>query len=298
MRKHFVAAASIAALAGLFVSVAAQAETDAAVLPPAPPPSESLPLKLSMSYDGRVLVKILEIQIDEEAGPKAYSAKAHLRTYGILALFRKINLHAASVGRVVGDKVLPIAFFHHNTDGKRERKVKTAWARNDVTTVSQPAFDFLGDPAATKSQKLEAIDPLSQIVHIALKAAPGAGNPCAESGRFFDGKQRYDVDFIAEGPSPLDEREKKLGLTRAIKCRMHYRPVAGFKKKSSEERKEGLKKDVVAELARVGEDGPWVISSMKADTKFGQATLSLTRLSVVGKLDEVEPSPGAVVATN
>ena len=122
-------------------------------------------------------------------------------------------------------------------------------------------------------------------------------NPCSDSGRFFDGKQRYDVDFINEGPGALNEREKKLGLTKAVKCRMHYRPVAGFKKKSAEERKEGLNKDVVAEIARVGADGPWVISTMKADTKFGMATLSLTKLTVVGTLDEVEPR-NPVVAAN
>lgn len=288
-----VAAGSVAAMA-LFVAVGpARGETE--IAPPAAPPADALPLKLSMSYDGRVLVKILQIDIDEEAGPRAYSAKAHLRTYGILALFRKINLHAQSVGRVVGDKVLPTAFFHHNTDGKRERKVKTAWARNDVSTVSEPAFDFLGDPAATRSQKLEAIDPLSQFVRIALKAVKN-DNPCSDSGRFFDGKQRYDVDFISEGPGQLDEREKKLGLTKPMKCRMHYRPVAGFKKKSAEDKKEGLNKDVVAEIARVGEAGPWVISSMKADTKFGQASISLTKLTVKGSLEEVEGA--AVVAAN
>jgi hypothetical protein len=282
-----IPAAPLAALAVILLASPAMAQSNTVLEAPPEPPAEALPLKLSMSYDGKVLVKILQVDIDEEAGPKAYVAKAHLRTYGILALFRKINLHAQSVGRVVGDKVLPSAFFHHNTDGRKERRVKTAWMRNDVATASEPPFDFLGDPAATKSQKLEAIDPLSQFVRIALKAVK-SDNPCSDSGRFFDGKQRYDVDFISEGPGVLDQRERKLGLTRSVKCRMHYRPVAGFKKKSAEDRKEGLNKDVVAEIARVGDSGPWVISSMKADTKFGQATLSLTKLNITGSIDEVE----------
>lgn len=288
MPRLIPTAAALAALVSFAVAIPALAE-DEALEPPAAPPTDSMPLKLSMSYDGKVLVKILQIDVEEQAGPKAYTAKARLRTYGILALFRKINLTAQSVGRVVGDKALPSAFFHHNTDGRKARRVKTAWTRTDVTTASEPAFDFLGDPAATKSQKLEAIDPLSQLVRIALKDTPGA-NPCSDSGRFFDGKQRYDVDFINEGPGRLDERERQLGLTRSVKCRMHYRPVAGFKRKSEEEKKEGLKKDVVAEIARVGEDGPWVISSMKADTRFGQATLSLVRLNVVGNLNPVVAS--------
>jgi hypothetical protein len=289
-----IAPAPLAALAAILLASSAQAQSNTVLEAPPEPPAANLPLKLSMSYDGKVLVKILQVDIDEEAGPKDYVAKAHLRTYGILALFRKINLHAQSVGRVVGDKVLPSAFFHHNTDGRKERRVKTAWMRNDVATASEPPFDFLGDPAATKSQKLEAIDPLSQFVRIALKAVK-SDNPCSDSGRFFDGKQRYDVDFISEGPGVLDARERKLGLTRSVKCRMHYRPVAGFKKKSAEDKKEGLNKDVVAEIARVGDSGPWVISSMKADTKFGQATLSLTKLNITGTLDDVETT---VVGTN
>lgn len=296
MFRTKLAPAPLAALALIALTSSALAQSAPTLDAPAEPPAEALPLKLSMSYDGKVLVKILQVDIDEEAGPKAYAAKAHLRTYGILALFRKINLHANSVGRIVGDKVIPSAFFHHNTDGKKERRVKTAWARNDVSTASEPPFEFLGDPAATKSQKLEAIDPLSQFVRIALKTVKG-DNPCGDSGRFFDGKQRYDVDFIPEGPGQIGEHEKKLGLTKAVKCRMHYRPVAGFKKKSAEEKQEGLKKDVVAEIARVGLDGPWVINTMKADTRFGQATLMLTKLTVVGSLDEVEPR-NPVVATN
>lgn len=248
--------------------------------PPEIPPLSATPNRLVLNYDGRILVKIIEIEIEQRAGSKAYAAKAHLTTHGVLALFRKINLKAVSTGAVVAGKLTPHAFFHDNTDGKRERKVETVWAPDEVKIASEPAFETIGDPPATQAQRREAADPLTGLMRLALSST--GDTPCGVTERFFDGKQRYDVDFIPVGPGKLDEKKQKLGLVDPMRCRMHYRPVAGFKKKSEEAKKEGLKKDIMVDLARVGPAGPWVIASMGADTFLGTARLELVKLDYSG----------------
>jgi hypothetical protein len=272
--------AAIACAPGLAAAESFGVSTGVELTPPEVPPLSATPNRLVLNYDGRILVKILQIEIEQRTGAKAYAAKAHLTTHGILALFRKINLKAVATGAIVAGKAVPRAFFHDNTDGKNERKVETVWEPDEVVIASEPAYDTIGDPPASMAQRREATDPLTGLVRFAMTNS--TDTPCGQTERFFDGKQRYDVDFVPDGPGRLDERKQKLGLVEPMRCKLVYHPVAGFKKKSAEQRKEGLKRDVVAEVARVGPQGPWVITSMGADTFLGTAHLDLVGLDYNG----------------
>jgi hypothetical protein len=276
----FAALAMIACAPGVVRADSFGVSTGQNLAPPEPPPASATPNRLLLSYDGRILVKIIELEVEQRTGSKAYAANAHLTTHGVLALFRKINLKAVATGVIVAGKAVPHAFFHDNTDGKRERKVETVWAADEVKIASEPTFTTIGDPPASQAQRREATDPLTGLVRLAMSSS--TDTPCGITERFFDGKQRYDVDFIPAGPGALDPRKQKLGLVEPMRCRLHYRPVAGFKKKSEEAKKEGLKKDIMVDVARVGPDGPWVISSMGADTFLGTARLELVKLDYNG----------------
>ena len=103
---------------------------------------------------------------------------------------------------------------------------------------------------------------------------------------FYDGKQRYDLDFTYKGPAPAEERERRLGLTDTIRCSLVYREVAGFKRKPPEQRSQGLRRDVTIGLGRLGPGGPWVVSLLRADTFLGAAEINLVNLRVAHEAPE------------
>ncbi len=235
------------------------------------------PLKLSLGYDGRFYIKVLEMTLDQEMDADSFSARTRINTWGLGAIVKKLDQRAASTGRIDGARVLPGTFWHQNIDGRRDRRVTTQWRGGEVTTVSTPAYDFLGDPPATRAQKLTAADPLTQFVRI-TRASTAAG-PCSGDTHFFDGKQLYDFDFARprNGGEP-NSREKDLGLVNPVVCEVQYREVAGFKKKPPEERSQGLKGAIQARFGQLGVGGPWLLSSLQAETKWGKAVIDLKRV--------------------
>ncbi len=235
------------------------------------------PLKLSLGYDGRFYIKVLEMSLEQEMDAASFRASTRIKTWGLGAIVKKLDQRAASSGRIEGARVLPGTFWHQNIDGRRDRRVTTQWRGGEVTTVSTPAYDFLGDPPASRAQKLAAADPLTQFVRI-TRAGTAAG-PCSGDTHFFDGKQLYDFDFARPRPGgEPNGREKGLGLVNPVVCEVQYREVAGFKKKPPEERSQGLKSAILARFAQLGPGGPWLLSSLQAETKWGRADIDLRRV--------------------
>ncbi len=235
------------------------------------------PLKLSLGYDGRFYVKVLEMALEQEIDADSFRASTRISTWGLGAIVKKLDQRAASAGRIEGARVLPGTFWHQNIDGRRDRRVTTQWRGAEVTTVSAPAYDFLGDPPASRAQKLGAADPLTQFVRI-TRASTAAG-PCSGDTHFFDGKQLYDFDFARPRPGGEPSgREKGLGLVNPVVCEVQYREVAGFKKKPPEERSQGLKGAIQARFGQLGPGGPWLLSSLQAETKWGRAVIDLRRV--------------------
>lgn len=239
----------------------------------AAPAGAQEPVHLSLRYDGNLFVKVLDVAIDQVLDGDHFSASAHIRTSGILALFRKLNLSAESQGRLENAVAEPRTFSYANIDGKKNRHVTALWSASDVETQSQPTYPNMGDPPATREQKLEAADPLTNLTRLALM--PPGEKPCQGASHFYDGKQRYDLEYTYEGPSPVDRRERKLGLTSEVRCKLVYREVAGFKKKPVDQRNQGLRRDITLGIGRLGPQGPWVVSFLRAETFLGAAEIDL-----------------------
>jgi hypothetical protein len=239
------------------------------------------PLHLQLSYDGSLYVKVLEVAVDQVLDNRTFQASAHVKTFGLLALLQKINLRARSEGRFENAAVLPRTFSYVNADGRKNRHVSAVWSPADVSTEAEPRFTNMGEPAATKEQRLEAADPLTVLTRITV--LPQADKPCQGVSQFFDGKQRYDLEYSYRGPAQPDEREKRLGVTSAARCGLTYREVAGFKRKPASQRTQGIRHEISLGLGRIGPDGPWVISYIKADTFLGRAEIDLVNAHVSGR---------------
>jgi len=260
------------ALATLSSPVLAQGDTPLA--------SEAKPMRLDLGYDGRLYIKVLDIQFNQTASPEVFTSKVRLVTYGLLRAFRKLDMRANAQGRVVNSEPQPGSITHQNIDGKRNRKVTATWTGSEVLTASTPIFDNMGDPPATRTQRVTAADPLTNFMRMTL--ASSHDGPCQGKARFYDGKQLYELDFAGPKPYRLDNREKRFGLVNPLRCTVRYIEVAGFKKKAVEDKSGGLRRPITTDWAQVGAGGPWVLSSLSAETPLGDAVIELARMNIEG----------------
>ena len=264
-------------------AIAASLLRPAAAAPtvPASPDGE---LHLSLGYDGRLLVKVLDIEVEARADRTGFGAEAQLSSSGILALVKHIHQVASSQGRIEDGEPRPGQFETQNFGGKTHRKSRTVWSGGQVTTTAQPAYDSLGDPPASPQQKLAAADPLTQLMRLTLGGS--RDHSCGRSYLFFDGKQLYALDFGPAADASSNSRELRLGLMAAFRCDVRYREVAGFRKKPPAKRNQGLERPIELRFARLGPDGPLLITSLSAETPLGRASIDLERVRQGGRLPD------------
>ena len=245
---------------------------------PAVAMAQIAPADLALGYDARLyFIKVLDLQFQQHIGARDFTAAAQLRSYGLLAAFKRFDIRAQASGRMAGEGPQPQAFDYINHDGKRTRHVTVAWSPADVSMTSAPRFGDLGDPPATLEQKLAATDPLTQLMR-ATVAAPM--RPCEGAPRFFDGKQLYELSFSGAHSDVPDAGQRALGLTALTRCTMRYVPVAGFKKPQPGKPRNGLTTPIDMAFGQMGPRGPWVIAEIKAATPLGPAYIVLSHARV------------------
>lgn len=108
--------------------------------------------------------------------------------------------------------------------GRRGRVVTVTFTGSDVTTVANPALGSMGNPPASRAQRLESIDDLSAFVAMVFDPAIGP-DPCARTIKIFDGRQRFDFAFRPNG----EVRVNTSGFRgQGKRCSVTYRPISGF----------------------------------------------------------------------
>jgi hypothetical protein len=235
------------------------------------PATPATPVRLSLSYDGRLYLKVLDLHFDESASGGDFDADANLRSFGVLALFNRFDVKASARGAIEDGAAKPGQFFYENHDGKRDRKIEVDWRPSDVVMSSSPAMRDLGHPPATLAQKLASADPLTQFVRMTLAANPGA--LCVGAPLFFDGKQLYALEFDGAAAAAPDAAERALGVTNLTHCQVTFREVAGFKPPKKHDT--GLRSQIEATFGQLGSGGPWVLAKVTVRTVLGPAIIEL-----------------------
>lgn len=231
------------------------------------------PVSLSLDYDGKLYLKVLDLHFDEQATPSAFDAAASLRSYGVLALFNRFDVHADARGRIAGGSAAPGDFLYENHDGKRDRVVKVNWRPGDVQATSSPVFRNLGFPPATLAQKLAAADPLTQLMRMTLSSPERI---CNGAPQLFDGKQLYALEFQPGVSVTPSADQRALGLTSLVRCPVTLRELAGFKPPKRHDT--GLRSQIDTTFGQLGANGPWVIARVSAQTLLGPAVIELTHV--------------------
>src|SRR5262249_50039855 len=145
--------------------------------------SEDAPLKLSLGYEGRLIFKVLDIQVEQHATASGFSSSANLTSAGILAALKHIHQRASSQGRIVGGEPRPGTSETQNLSGKTHRKIHTVWSDGEVVMNADPPYANLGDPPPSPGQKLAAADPLTELMRMTIRGSPEAN--CGRTHMFF-----------------------------------------------------------------------------------------------------------------
>ena len=251
------------------------------VLAAAPSQAQDNAMKLSLRYDGKLLVKVFDLRIEQRVTPTAFSSSARFQSYGILAAFKRLDMRGTSSGRIVDGDARPGTFWYKNYGGKTKRAVTVTWQNGDVKMSATPPFGGLGEPPATKAQKLAAADSLTHLMGMTLNAS--RGEVCTRTTRFFDGKQLYALHFSNPRPVTPGAREKRLGLVNGVRCDVRFEELAGFKAKPPSQRDQGLKYGITVDFGQVGPRGPWVLSQIRGSTPLGKAVIELAGVTVTGR---------------
>ncbi|MDB5421704.1 MAG: hypothetical protein JWR59_1651, partial [Brevundimonas sp.] len=90
-------------------------------------------MRLSLGYDGRVLVKVLDMQIEQRATAHGHSSSARLVSSGLLAAFKHVDERANASGRIAQGDPRPGSFSYTNLAGKTRRRAETTWSDGQVT---------------------------------------------------------------------------------------------------------------------------------------------------------------------
>jgi hypothetical protein len=246
------------------------------------------PARLEVEYEGTYPFPVVgrlraaQATVTADLTPKGYSASAYVRAEGVVDWFVDYNLSISTKGALTPLGLQPLRFDSRNRDGKKNRHVLVEFGTGDMGDVSvsvNPKFGDWGFPATTKSQMLEAVDPLSAILELTLRADASAQNPCGGPLRIFDGKQRYDLRLKF---GKRIEWKSKAYKGPAIVCELEYVEIAGFKNKTAAEKAREKADMVWATIVLAELNGGAVTPPIKVEGRSkskGKMTVEAIRLS-------------------
>lgn len=179
-----------------------------------------------------------------------YSARAHFETQGMLGFFWKSIIDASASGGVGAHGVSPALYDSHSRYRDRPlQEVKLTYQNNDPSAFFDPPVDLIRFPVAREDRK-NAIDPMSALVAMLTAANADAKSPCGTGAQVFDGRRRYDVQFlyVKDESLSLDHYQGSAHL-----CELHFVPIAGYPQRLVMQRRDPPK--MFADFVDVPETG-------------------------------------------
>lgn len=243
------------------------------------------PAHLEIEYEGIVPVPVLgrtraaSASLVADLSSRGYTVTTHARAEGVVDWFVDYDLRITSTGAVTPYGLRPLRYDSANRDGSKNRHVIVEFSPNEVVVSVTPKYGDWGFPPTNKLQMLEAVDPLSAIMGLTLRAEATMANPCGGPMRIFDGKQRYDLRL--KFAQRLNWKSK-VYTGPVLKCELEYVEIAGFKNKTWEQKAKD-KRDmewsniILAELNGGALTPPIKIEGRSK--KRGKMTVQATRMS-------------------
>lgn len=194
------------------------------IVPAAPEGSTQFAFTLKGYVFGIRLIKASYLGYETDTD---YAAYTDMKTSGLGALVKKLDIWAVSRGSVSADGALrPDFHVQQNTD-KKNRRVEMNYdnASREIDVNIVPRLGSQGLPPATPKQRFEAYDTVTALLHMTRRGRTDADDLCRGSVPIFDSKQHYNLRLAPVGKN----RVKFLGdKQQAIHCYAYYEPVSGF----------------------------------------------------------------------
>ena len=194
------------------------ADSAAYTVPPAPQGA----VQFAFNMKGYVFgFRVVRASYLGYAGDMDYAAYTDVRTSGLGAILKKMEIWSVTRGTVGADGQLrPTFHVQQNTD-KKNRRVEMNYGPASVDVDIRPPLGSQGVPPATPAERFEALDTVSALLHMTRRG----DSVCEGSVPVFDSKQRYNLRLTPVG----EARVKYLGDRQsAIHCHVHYEPIAGY----------------------------------------------------------------------
>jgi hypothetical protein len=165
----------------------------------------------------------LAIAIDD----RFYDVTTTFRTHGVFDWFVPWQSVSQSVGRVKNDKVKPERYEAIGTFRGARREVRFQYRDGAIGGIELvPTLDEDEREPVTPAQMGEAQDPAAMLY--ALIRRVSAGQSCTGVVPVFDGRRRFDLEFV-EGPvEPIAAWKPGAFAGDARRCEFTFRIVAGF----------------------------------------------------------------------
>lgn len=177
-------------------------------------------------------LRMIKAQYTGHYNDTHYAARADLKTSGLGAFLKKLQIWAVSSGRIepAADNksrtLTPIRHVQQNRD-KKNRRVEMDYDDEtqmvDVNIV--PPLGSQGIPPASEAERYAADDTVSAIMTLMLQGRDANGPLCNETVAVFDSKQHYNLRMVRVGSKSLKYHKDKY---ESVMCEVYYEPVSGF----------------------------------------------------------------------
>ncbi len=229
--------------------------------------------RFALDYEGDWLgfAPLGSARLDIAVGDTVYDATATIQSGGLLRLFERTNLLAASTGAITPDGVRWQRYDLDHSYSKKRRVISMRLGDdNAFRALITPNYRVWGTPPASDADKRASRDPLASVV--AMAAAVARDPRCTGSYPTFDGRFRYDL-VLSGGSRGTYDRGGYDGPV--LKCRMRYVPVAGYDTRNENERRRLPEGDIWFALVADSNVAPPVRVAMPAPV--GSAVINLKK---------------------
>lgn len=205
---------------------------------------------------------------------KTYAAYTDLKTSGLGALLKKLEIWAVTTGSYTKSGLTPDFHIQQNMD-KKNRRVEMNYDNNlrKINVAIDPPLGSQGIPPATPAERYSADDTISAVLNLMMRGQKIDGPVCSGNVRVFDSKQHYNLRMERAGTKRVKFNGDKVDT---IRCHVYYEPISGFDPEDLPDAEEGSTpiKIYMKEFSELGLYVPvrftYKISSIKAVIKLDE----------------------------
>ena len=200
----------------------------------AAPARSAGPERIELGYDISIAgFHVIDFDLAIAVDDRAYDVTTTFRTHGVFDWLVPWYSVSQSVGRVKNGRVKPERYEASGTFRGNRREVRFHYRDGAIGGVELvPPLEQDNDrQAVTAAEMGEAQDPAAMIYAILRRTS--SGESCTGTVPIFDGRRRFDLDFVERGVEPVTAWRVGAYEGDARLCEFTFRIVAGFMRNTS-----------------------------------------------------------------